>query len=236
MFRRLLFVFAFLVSITPLHAVVWQSQEFGIAITLPDGPDWVPTPEALTPTMRVLTAVQNQRTNSVFHIAVQTGLVGKTLDDPAVIESIKKDLAVAYQIIGHSRMRAGTADWIQFPINGNGAKGVVRATAANGQIFTVTLLRGDGKNALEDADLTRTGASFRITGPATPVASIAAADGLAPAPAAAAPVAGNAGEVATPASSAEEFKVMDYKRIAIGAGVLVFLLLMVWGIIGSGRK
>ena len=29
---------------------------------------------------------------------------------------------------------------------------------------------------------------------------------------------------------------MDYKRIGIAAGVLIFLLLMVWGIIGSGKK
>jgi hypothetical protein len=245
MFRRLLSFFALLVCITPLRAAVWQSQEFGVAVTLPDGPDWVPMPEAITPSVRVLVAVTNERTNSMFNMAVQTALAGKSLNDTAVIETIKKDLTAAgYQIFGYSRMSAGTTQWVQFPMNAGGAKGVVRATGANGQIFTLTILRGDGKNALEDPDLTKAAASFRITGtPATVAGGIAPVSpsqpGVAIPPP---PTAGSeqSGEATSPEGKAvpagDAPVAMDYKRIAIGAGIVIFLMLMVWGIIGSGKK
>lgn len=244
MFRRLLPLFALLLCVLPLRAAVWQSPEYGIAVTLPDGADWVPMPEAVTPTVRVLAAVMNQKTNSVFNIAVQTALAGKSMDDPSSIEIIKKDLTAAgYQTFGFSRTGAGTSQWVQFPLNAGGAKGVVRATGANGQIFTVMILRGDGKNALEDPDLTRAAASFRVTGaPANVPGGVAAVSPSAPtgipplAPMEKTP----AGGVVPPASTATEEPApagpMDYKRLAIAGGVLVFLLLMVWGIIGSGKK
>ena len=106
------------------------------------------------------------------------------------------------------------------------------ASAANGQIFTVTMLRGDGKSALEDPDLQRTGASFRITN----AVAVAVAP-VAPSPPGA--LAAGPEEVVSPASPAAPVMGtidMDYKRIGIAAGVLIFLLLMVWGIIGSGKK
>ena len=233
MLRRLLSLLAALFLASSLHAAVWQSAEYGIAVTLPDGPDWVPMPEAVTPTIRVLTGVANQRTNSMFNLAVQIPLAGKKLDAPEVAETIKKDLtALGYAIFGHSKTGAGTTQWLQFPVNHKDAKGVVRATAANGQIFTVTMLRGDGKSALEDTDLVRTGASFRITNePSVAIAPVAPSPSGSPA--------GATEKVVSPASPAtpvEESGEMDYKRIGIAAGVLIFLLLMVWGIIGSGKK
>lgn len=200
-----------------------------MAVTLPDGADWVPLPEAVTPTVRVLAAVMNQKTNSMFNLAVQTALAGKTMDDPMVVETVKNDLTAAgYQIFGHSKTGAGTSQWIQFPVNGNGAKGVVRLTGANGQIFSITMLRGDGKTALEDIDLTRAGASFRIALPASPVADV-------PEKKAEPTKAAEVESPATIATPAEEGG-MDYKRLAIAGGVLVFLLLMAWGIVGTGKK
>ena len=88
--RRLLSLFALLLCVSPLRAAVWQSPEFGVAVTLPEGPDWVPLPETVTPTVRVLAGMMNQKTNAVFNIAVQTALAGKSMDDPASIEVIKK--------------------------------------------------------------------------------------------------------------------------------------------------
>lgn len=235
MLNRLFIVLALFFSSITLPAAVWQSPEFGVCVALPDGADWVPLPEAVTPTLRVLAGVVNQKTNSMFNLAVQTSLAGKSMDDPNVAEAVKKDLTAAgYQIFGYSKTGAGTAQWLQFPINGNGAKGVVRVTGANGQIFTVTMLRGDGKNALEDPELMRAGASFRVVAAAPPAAP---AEKPADKPAEA-PDAPKAGEVASPASPAapEAGEGMDYKRLAIGGGILVFLLLMAWGIVGSGKK
>lgn len=236
MFRRLAFVFAFLVSIAPLRAIVWQSQEFGVAITLPDGADWVPVPESQGPTFRSLVGVINQKVNSMLMLTVLPPLAGKSYDDPAVAEYMKRDLTAAgYQIFGYSKTSAGTLPCIQFPVNNKASKGVVRVFVANGQAFSMTLLRGDGKNALEDVDLTRSGATFRVTGPAVPVPANAATGGLSPAPVAATTPAGKPDEASVP-EVAEEAPGMNYKRIAIGSGILVFLLLMVWGIIGSGKK
>lgn len=241
MFRRIFFVFALLVLITPLRAVVWQSPEFGVAATLPDGTDWVPMPEGQSPMIRVLTGVLNQKTQAMFTLAVLPPLAGKSYDDPAVAEYMKQDLsAIGYQIFGYSKTSAGTLPCIQFPVSNRNGKGVIRVFTVNGHAFSMGLLRGDGKNALEDTDLTRAGASFRTTGPAlaapnSPASSATA--GLAPVPSAPATALTTA-EVAASASAptAEEAPAMNYKRIAITAGVLVFLMLMVWGIIGSGRK
>lgn len=235
MLNRLLLVLALLFSPVTLPAAVWQSPEFGVGVALPDGADWVPLPEAVTPTLRVLAGVVNQKTNSMFNLAVQTALAGKSIDDPNVAEAVKKDLTAAgYQIFGYSKIGAGTAQWIQFPVNGNGAKGVVRVTGANGQIFTVTMLRGDGKNALEDPELMRAGASFRVSAVTAPTAPPAT-----PAEKSEQKVAQpKSGEVESPATIATPVAEgeMDYKRIAIGGGILVFLLLMAWGIVGSGKK
>ena len=216
---------------------MWQSPEFGVAATLPDGADWVPMPEGQGPTFRTLTGVLNQKTQAMFNLAVLPPLAGKSYDDPAVAEYMKKDLTAAgYQIFGYSKTSAGTLPCIQFPVSNKTGKGVIRVFTVNGQAFSMGLLRGDGKNALEDTDLTRAGASFRSTGPALAAANAPvspATEGLAPVPSAATP-----GEVAAPASpaTAEEAPAMNYTRIAITGGVLVFLLLMVWGIIGSGKK
>lgn len=234
MFRRLLFIFAFLLSLCPLRAVVWQSAEYGVGVSLPDGPDWTPMPEATTPTMRVLAAVINEKTSSMFNITLQTGLAGKKLEDPAVAEAIKKDLTAAgYQIFGYSKTGAGLSQWLQFPVDGGGAKGVVRATAANGQIFTVTLLRGDGKNALQDTELMRAGASFRITAPA--VAPAPPTDAAPPTEATPKP-AGQVKTPATPEAPVAETSPIDYTRIGIAGAVLVVLLLLAWGIVGTGKK
>ena len=243
MFRRLLFVFASLASFAPLYAVPWQSPEFGVGVTLPDSQDWVPLPEGSGPSFRTLVGVLNQKTNSMFSLSVIPPLAGKSYDDPAAIEFMKKDLTVAgYQILGYSKTPAGTAQCVQFPVLNNGAKGVVRLFSANAQVFSMALLRGDGKNALEDMDLARIGATFRITGSAAPGATGAISSApLTPAGAPSTPAASAThGEVASPASVAAaesgEQTGVNYKRIAIFAGVLVFLLLMVWGIIGSGKR
>lgn len=236
MSRRLLSVFAFLISFAPLYARPWQSPEFGVGVTLPDSQDWVPLPEGSGPSFRTLVGVINQKTNAMFSLSVIPPLAGKSYDDPAAIEFMKKDLTVAgYQILGYSKTSAGTAQCVQFPVFNNGAKGVVRLFSANAQVFSMALLRGDGKNALEDVELARTGATFRITGGAISSAPTTPA-GAPPAPAASS----TPGEITSPASVAAaeggEQTGMNYKRLAIFAGVLVFLLLMVWGIIGSGKK
>lgn len=248
MFRRLLSIFAFVLCLSPLRAAVWQSAEFGVGLTLPDGPDWVTLPEGGGPTFRSLVGVVNQRTNSMLGTTVLLPpMAGKSLDDPAVVEFMKKDLtASGYQIFGFSKTSAGTMPCLQFPVSNKDAKGVVRVLSANGQLFTMALLRGDGKNALEDTDLMRAGASFRITG--TPAFAAVPSSGLpseltpVPPPASGAtPASGTAaksGTITSEASTAtpEVTGEMNYKRIAIAGGVLLFLILMVWGIIGSGKK
>ena len=243
MFRRLILTFAFLLCLIPLRAAVWQSAEFGVGLNLPDGPDWATMPEGAGPTFRSLVGVINQRTNSMLGTTVLLPpMAGKSLDDPAVVEFMKKDLtASGYQIFGYSKTSAGTMPCLQFPVNNKDAKGVVRVLSANGQLFTMALLRGDGKNALEDTDLMRAGASFRITG--TPafaaVPAPGTSSGLAPVPS---PAKGatpaKAGESTSGDSAAapEATGGMNYQRIAIAGGVLLFLILMVWGIIGSGKK
>ena len=105
----------------------------------------------------------------------------------------------------------------------------------------MALLRGDGKNALEDTDLMRAGASFRVTG--TPAFAAVPApgtpSGMTPVPppaAGATPAGGTAAKSEAATAAAEGTGEMNYTRIAIAGGVLLFLILMVWGIIGSGRK
>jgi hypothetical protein len=245
MFRRLLIILALVLSLPALHAASWQSQEYGIGLVFPDGADWVPLPEGATPTVKVLAGAMNQRTNSMINVAVQTALAGKRIEDPIVQDAIKKELTgVGYRIAGYSR----TGQWLQFPVNSGGSQGVVRVTAANGQIVTVTMLRGDGKNALEDPELLRASASFRITGVPNLIAGNTAtspaglnpvpSNGAIPSPGTASPE-GKAGEVSSPASVAEPVTLiagMEPKRVAIAGGILLVLLLMVWGIVGSGKK
>lgn len=240
MFRRLISFFAFLLCFSPLRAAVWQSAEFGVGITLPDGPGWVMLPEGSGPTFRSLVGVINQRTNSMLGTTVLLPpMADKSLDDPAVVEFMKKDLtASGYQILGFSKTSAGTMPCLQFPVNNKDAKGVVRVISANGQLFTMALLRGDGKNALEDSELVRAGASFRVTGaPAfAAVPSAATPPGLTPVPPPVTPASGAPAKPEDSAATPQAPGEMNYQRIAIAGGVLLFLILMVWGIIGSGRK
>ena len=243
MFRRLISVIAFLLCFSPLRAAVWQSAEFGVGLTLPDGPGWAMLPEGTGPTFRSLVGVINQRTNSMLGTTVLLPpMEGKSFDDAAVIEFMKKDLtASGYQILGYSKTTAGTMQCLQFPVSNKDAKGVVRVFAANGRLFTMALLRGDGKNALEDTDLMRAGASFRVTG--TPAFAAVPApgtpSGMTPVPkpaTGATPAGGTAAKSEAATAAAEGTGEMNYTRIAIAGGVLLFLILMVWGIIGSGRK
>jgi len=234
----LLFSLSFSVS-----ALEWKSELFHCTASLPEGPGWqnieIPNPPGLT----TLVVAQNLSKQAVFGINVVDTAPSNDLAEPAVqrtIEAIMRQFG--YQFIGHSTMKVGGLDWLQYPVrSGSGAQqasGLIRFASAGGYIFGITMLKGGGQEAARDLELQQAAASFRVlpaTGTASPPTPFTARS-TAPAPATP-PASPSAAETKTPEAATEESTAApDSNRRLIwygGAGLLI--LLFFFSIIGRGN-
>jgi hypothetical protein len=235
-----------LVLLAPVHAVEWRSEEFNCSANLPGSPGWLGIEVPPIPGITVLVAIRHPARQALFGINVLDRLPGANLNDPPVRQAIENLLRqFAYQFVGHSTVRIGAFDWLQYPVRaGSGPQqvsGVIRFTSANGQIFGLTLLRGGGQDASQDAELQQTAASFRVgpvdAAPAVAVATPPRPPGKAPAPALTAFPSGQpGGKKATEADASAEPE-SGYGRWIVPGGLgLIFLIVLMKIIGGSGAK
>ena len=220
----------------PASGREWKSDLFHCAADIPDGNGWQMIEAPQTPGIAAVLAMRNSEKQSVFGINVIEKYRDASISDPAVQKDLEAMLhQFGYQFIGHSTVRSGALDWLQYPVSaGSGlqqVRGVIRYTSAGGYLFSITMLRGGGTDATPDAELQRAAGSFRVL----PVSSVAAIPSNAPAqsagaklrtaPAAASKSASdseNAGASATGESSGEGNS-MGRLFWIIGAALLVLV-------------
>lgn len=242
---RAAIAFLVLAILAPVHAVEWRSEEFRCSANLPSSPGWLGIETPPIPGITVLVAIRHPSRQALFGINVVEQLPGANLTDPAVRQAIEKLLRqFAYQFVGYSTVKLGGFDWLQYPVRaGSGPQqvsGVIRFTSANGQIFGVTLLRGGGQDASQDAELQQTAASFRVA-PAEAASAVAVATPPPPpiqAPALSPMPSGRPIEKKSPAvAEASAETESGYRRyIFPGAVGLIVLLVLMKIIGGSGAK
>ena len=223
----LLFVF-----LAATQAFEWRSDLYHCTASLPDSTGWQPVEAPKTPGITTLIVVQNSAKQAVFGINIVEKLPGTHVSEPAVQQAIEVLLRkFGYQFAGHSTVSVSGLDWIQYQVrSGAGAQlttGVVRFAAAGGYFFGITMLRGGGQEAAQDAELQRAAASFRIVQAMSPAPAVAEKQATAPAPAAVnekrqSPT---ADEPAAPDNSTRQM-------IWIGGGALLVLIFLI-KIIGS---
>jgi hypothetical protein len=130
--------------------------------------------------MTVLVAMQQPQKQAVFGINILHQLPSANLRDPATVTAIEKSLRdLGYQFFGRATVNVAGREWMQFPVRGSNppTSGLIRYTAANNQVYVVSLLRGGGQEAAQDPELQAAAASVRIT---QPQATVAAAPPSAP--------------------------------------------------------
>jgi hypothetical protein len=227
--------------VTSIHAFEWRSEIYHCAANLPESTGWNVIEAPPTPGITVVVAMQNIAKQAVFGINVVEKPPGTDLSDPAVKKSLEDLLRkFSYQAIGHSVVKLGGLEWLQYPVlSGSGAErvtGVVRFTSAGGRIFSVTALRGGGQEAAQDVELQQAAASFRIldTMPPAKTAAPVLAQGSATPP----PASAKAGEKAKPKAvsdapapvSGTDLRLVWY----VSAGIIILLVFL--KIIGGGKS
>jgi hypothetical protein len=155
----------------PAHGREWKSDLFHCAANIPDGNGWQMIEAPQTPGIAAVLAMRNADKQSVFGINVIEKYRDASISDPAVQKELEAMLRqFGYRFIGHSTVRSGTLDWLQYPVRaGTGAQqisGVIRYTSAGGYLFSITMLQGGGTEAAQDAELQQAAASFRVLPPA----------------------------------------------------------------------
>ncbi len=219
----------------------WKSELFRCTANIPESVGWQIVEPPQVPGIAVALAMQQPAKQAVFGINIVEKFRDVSIADPAVRKELEGMLRqFGYQFFGYSTVKAGGFDWLQYPVRaGAGAQqvsGLIRFTSAGGYVFSITMLRGGGVEAAQDAELQAAAASFRIL-PAIKVE--------APPQTAAASPAGPS-EPGTPQKSAadgkpgedaaEEKPSNPYLRyVWIAFGVL-FILSMFFGIIGPSQK
>ena len=210
------------------HAREWSSPIFHCAANVPDSAGWQVIDAPPAPGIAPVLVMQNTSKQTVFGINVIEKYHEANLADPAIqkeLEGIMRQFG--YQSIGHSNVTAGGITWLQYPVSaGSGPQqvsGLIRYASVGGYVFSITMMRGGGKEASQDIELQQAAASFRVL-PAGPVAAATAQSGSAnrqpPGPA---PV-----KAGTPASGDEEAATEDNSKArmiwAIAAGLVVLVL------------
>jgi hypothetical protein len=200
------------------------------------------------PGITVVIALRNPAKQILFGVNVVDKVPGTSLADPAVRQVIETLLhQFSYQFYGHSSIKIGGLDWLQYPVHLGPAlqqtTGAVRFTSANGYIFAVTLVRSGGLDALQDVEVQQAAGSFRVA-PMTPIATIVAS--TPPAPATPVPIAipktltpfdRKPPENAPVATGARVEEEGGFKRWIWPAGAGAVILLVLFAIIsGSGKK
>ncbi len=222
----------------------WKSELFRCAANIPESVGWQIIEPPQVPGIAVALAMQQPAKQAVFGINVVEKFRDASIADPAVKKELEAMLRqFGYQFFGYSTVKAGGFDWLQYPVKaGTGAQqisGLIRFTSAGGYVFSITMLRGGGVEAAQDAELQQAAASFRVL-PAIAVAPAAQSDGAIPKGSTApgsAPAPQKAGAEDKPAGeTAEETGSSKYLRyVWIAFGVL-FILSMFFGIIGTSQK
>ena len=230
-----------------VRAREWKSELFHCTANVPDSGGWQIIESPQTPGIAVVLAMQHQVKQAIFGINIVEKYRDANLANPAVQKDLEAMLRqLGYQFTGHSNVRIGGLDWLLYPVRaGSGAQqvtGVIRFASAGGYVFSITLLRGGGQDAAQDAELQQAAASFRVL-PAGTVASAAApapmrkANTAAPAaPAPAIPIKDKSAD--KPSLEAEGQDSGDNSNLRLiwyGVGGL-FVLAMFFGIIGIGRS
>jgi hypothetical protein len=210
----------------------WKSELFHCSANVPDSTGWQTIEAAQTQGLAVLLAMQHSGKRAVFGINVVEKLRDANLADPAIQKELEAMLRqFGYQFVGHSSVTEGGLGWLQYPVvSGVGpqqVKGVIRFTSAGGYVFGLTMLKGGGQDASQDAELQQAAKSFRVI----PATALAAAPGKSAPP-------GTDKSADPSAEDAEEPAGRDDSRIrmiwyAIG-GVVV--LLVFFSIIGGRSK
>ncbi len=224
----------------------WKSELFHCSANIPDSTGWQIIEAPSPPGLAIVLAMQHPAKQAVFGINVVEKYRDANLADPAIQKELEAMLRqFGYQFIGHSTVKEGGLDWLQYPvIAGTGAqqvKGVIRFTSAGGYVFGITMLRGGGQEASQDLELQQAARSFRVI-PAPIVAVAPASAGaqdagkrMPPAPAPASPTDDKSGD--KPAEVAEESSDSGNSRARMywyaGGGLVV--LLVFFSIIGPGR-
>lgn len=229
------------------HAAAWKNDTYGCQATLPDSAGWQSIDVPGTPTMSVLIAMQHPVKGSVFGINVVHDLPSTNLKDPATVAAIEKTLqTLGYQFFGKSTVPIGGREWLQYPVRSavQSTTGVMRYTAANNQIYVVSLLRTGGLEAAQDSELQSVAASVRVAD----VKSVAAAPtSPAPAPAPAPAAVGTTPAPAKPANTEAEPETESVKigpvtltkeqfKLGLYGVVGLFVLMILLKIVGGGNK
>ena len=149
---------------TNASAGPWKSEIFHCAANIPDGPGWQKIEAPSAPGIAPVIVMQNTRRQAVFGINVIEKYRDANLADPAIQRELETTLRnLGYQFIGHSTVKAGGFDWLQYPVTGQQqVSGIIRYASAGGYVFSITMLRGGGQEAAQDVELQQAAASFRI--------------------------------------------------------------------------
>jgi hypothetical protein len=148
-------------------ALEWKSELFHCTANLPDSTGWQAVESPPASGLTTLVVMQNLGRQAVFGINVVEDLPGTNVTDPAVRQRLENMLRqFTYQFNGHSTVKVGDQDWLQYPVrSGSGAQrvsGVIRFASAGGYVFGITMLKGGGQDAASDMELQQAAASFRV--------------------------------------------------------------------------
>ena len=247
---RILLALLLLLSAPLLPAAEWKSELFHCSAVLPSGPGWQMVEPPHLAGITTLVVVQHVGRQAAFGINIVEKTPGTDLANPAVRTVIESAIRQSgYPVIGHSKLRVGDLDWLNYPVRaGSGAQqvsGTVRFTSAGGYIFAVSMLKGGGQDAGQDADLVRAATSFRHTGgpapetaatPATRPSLSAFPKTTAQSPVATPADAAKPDPEATPSSTSQPAAPSTDPRLFwyIGGGIVA--LLVFFKIIGGGRR
>lgn len=154
--------------------VEWKNEIFHCAANIPESPGWqqIDTPPA--PGIAPVLTMQNAAKAAFFGINVVEKYRDAKISDVAVQKELEALLRqFGYGFVGHSTVRAGGFDWLQYPVStGTGAqqyRGLIRYASAGGYIFGITMLKRGAQDAAQDVELQQAAASFRILPAAPPV-------------------------------------------------------------------
>ena len=244
-FMRATFAVLLLCLATSAGAKEWKSEIFHCAANIPESTGWQMIEAPQSPGIAPVLVMQNTSRQAVFGISIVEKYQEANLADPAIQKELEAMLRqFGYQFIGHSSVKAGGLDWLQYPVRAGAGpqqvSGIIRYASAGGYVFGITMLRGGGQDAAQDAELQQAAASFRVL-PASAFAMAPTTPGVTPKGVAAsssakslADKAGDKPEAATEEAATEADQARTRLIWYAGAGVVVLLLF--FSIIGSGSK
>ena len=227
------------------HAREWKNELFHCAAAIPDSTGWQMIEAPPAPGIAPVLTMQHATKQSVFGISVIEKYQDANLAEPAIQKELEASLRqLGYQFPGHGNVKAGSINWLQYPVRGMAGtqpvSGIIRYASAGGYVFCITMLRGGGQEAAQDAELQQAAASFRVL----PASAFAAATvvpgthpkGVAPTTSAQpqADTAGDKSESGTqePADGADESRT----RLIWYGGAGLIVLLVFFSIIGGRTK